>query len=395
MTLRLEDFARFGIHLGLEQIKFLLARLGNPHQRVPIIHVAGTNGKGSVCAFLNAALRAAGYRTGCYTSPHLVSWRERITLNGEWISEADLASGLAAVTATINPQDPPTQFEVITAIAWWYFAQHHVDIAVIETGLGGRLDATNVCDRPLVTAITSISRDHWQRLGDSLGAIAWEKAGIIKPGRPLVVGPLPPEADRVIQERAAALGAPLVRAMPHPEPLTLGLQGQHQQVNGAIAYGVLEQLRSQGWSISTEQIEAGLHQAHWPGRLQRVVYQGRHLLLDGAHNVAAAMVLRDYVAAMPSPHHWIVGILSTKDAIGILQALLQPGDCLYAVPIAEHAALAPEALVALAPPSTHAKPYASLQSALADLPHTTPSPPIICGSLYLVGHALTVLALCP
>ncbi|NJK35969.1 MAG: bifunctional folylpolyglutamate synthase/dihydrofolate synthase [Oscillatoriales cyanobacterium SM2_2_1] len=390
MNLRLEDFARFGIHLGLEQIKFLLDQLGNPHHRVPIIHVAGTNGKGSVCAFLRSVLTLCGYRTGCYTSPHLVSWRERITIDGQWISEADLTTGLAEVTAKIDPQSPPTQFEVITAIAWWHFARQQVDIAVIETGLGGRLDATNVCDSPLATIITSISRDHWQRLGDSLGAIAREKAGIIKPGSPLIVGPLPPEADSVIQERAAALGAPLYRAKPDP-PLTLSLQGQHQQINGAIARCALEKLTAKGWRISTTQIMAGLRQARWPGRLQFITYQQRPLLLDGAHNVAAAMALREFVEPTPSPHHWIIGILSTKDAIGILHALLKPGDYLYAVPIPDHATTDPQYLVAHAPPKVHAHPYPSLLSALAALPQETPSPPILCGSLYLIGDALNTL----
>jgi dihydrofolate synthase/folylpolyglutamate synthase len=173
----LADLNKFGICLGLERIEQILQDLGNPEQKVPIIHIAGTNGKGSVCAFLSKILIDAGYRVGCYTSPHLVDWRERITINGDWIKVEQFEAALAKVNQVILPDAMPTQFEVVTAAAWWYFAQQQVDIAVIETGLGGRLDATNVVERPLVSVITSISMDHWQRLGNSLTAIASEKAG--------------------------------------------------------------------------------------------------------------------------------------------------------------------------------------------------------------------------
>jgi len=194
----LASFDKFGIHLGLERIQQLLETLGSPHQQVPVIHVAGTNGKGSVCAFLLSILQAAGYRVGRYTSPHLLDWRERITINGKWISNQDLLDSLHQVDAAIASEFPPTQFEVFTAAMWWYFAQQksqqNLDIAIIETGLGGRLDATNVCDRPLVSAITSIGLDHCQQLGHTLGAIASEKAGIIKPKCPVVIAENAPEA---------------------------------------------------------------------------------------------------------------------------------------------------------------------------------------------------------
>src|SRR6476646_9084330 len=194
----LNRFGHFGVHLGLERIQRLLAELGNPHQQVPIIHVAGSNGKGSTCAYLSAVLTEAGYRVGRYTSPHLVDWCERICLNEQPIAPEVLAQVLQQVEAAIAPDQPsPTQFEVITAAMWLYFAQQQVDIAVVEVGLGGRLDATNVCDRPLVSVITSISREHWQRLGPTIADIAGEKAGILKPNCPAVVGPLPPEAQAV------------------------------------------------------------------------------------------------------------------------------------------------------------------------------------------------------
>ena len=181
----LKPFQRFGVHLGLERIERLLANLGNPNQRVPIIHVAGTNGKGSVCAYLSSVLTQAGYRVGRYTSPHLVDWTERICLNEQPISAPALEKVVRQVQQAIQPgTNIPTQFEVITAAAWLYFAQANVDVAVIEVGLGGRLDATNVCSQPLVTIITSISREHWQHLGPTLADIAREKAGILKPNCP-------------------------------------------------------------------------------------------------------------------------------------------------------------------------------------------------------------------
>ncbi|MEO1593433.1 MAG: Mur ligase family protein, partial [Cyanobacteria bacterium J06632_22] len=201
---RLQTYARFGVDLGLDRIKAVLTNLGNPHHQVPIIHIAGTNGKGSVCAYLSSILTAAGYRTGRYTSPHLVNWTERICINNEPISWENLQTSLDAVENAISAEGPvPTQFEVFTAAAWEYFAAQKVDIAVVEVGLGGRLDATNVCDSPLVTVIVSIGRDHWQRLGNTLAKIAGEKAGILKPGVPAIAAPLPTEAANVITQRAA------------------------------------------------------------------------------------------------------------------------------------------------------------------------------------------------
>ena len=211
----LQSFQRFGIKLGLERIYKLLDNLGNPHLQVPVIHVAGTNGKGSVCAYLSAVLTEAGYRTGRYTSPHLVDWTERITLNEQPIPSNELHKLILQVKAAItSEEESPTQFEVITAAAWLYFAQQKADIAVVEVGLGGRLDATNVIAQPLVTIITSISREHWQQLGNTVGEIAFEKAGIIKAGCPVVVGQLPPDAEKVVLKRAQELNCPIFIPQP-------------------------------------------------------------------------------------------------------------------------------------------------------------------------------------
>ncbi|MBD2713094.1 folylpolyglutamate synthase/dihydrofolate synthase family protein, partial [Limnospira platensis] len=205
----LGSFERFGINLGLERITELMVRLNNPHYQVPVLHIAGTNGKGSVCAYLSSVLTEAGYRVGRYISPHLVDWTERICINGVPIDNRDLQILLQDVIGAISSDELlPTQFEVITAAAWLYFAREKVDVAVIEVGLGGRLDATNVIDQPLVSVITSLSREHWQRLGPTLADIAREKAGILKRGCPAVVGPLPPEARKVVNDRLLTLGCP-------------------------------------------------------------------------------------------------------------------------------------------------------------------------------------------
>ena len=204
--------------MGLERIKKLLADLGNPQDRVPIIHVAGTNGKGSVCAYLSSILTEAGYRVGRYTSPHLVHWRERINLNRQPISDRDLIEILQDIQSVIVPEsESPTLFEVITAAAWLYFERSQVDVAVMEVGLGGRLDATNVKDSTLVSVITSLSREHWQRLGPTLADIAGEKAGVIKQECPVIVGPLPPEAKEVVVAKAQELDAPITFVEPARE----------------------------------------------------------------------------------------------------------------------------------------------------------------------------------
>ena len=206
----LEPFQKFGICLGLSRIEKLLDLLGNPQQQVPIIHVAGTNGKGSVCAYLSAIFTEAGYQTGRYTSPHLINWTERICVNEKPIEENQLGEILEKISGVIDNYqgEIPTQFEIITAAAWLYFAESKVDLAIMEVGLGGRLDATNVCDRPLASIITSISREHWQRLGDTLTKIASEKAGVIKPECPAIIGQLPLEAQQVVKEKVAQLNCP-------------------------------------------------------------------------------------------------------------------------------------------------------------------------------------------
>jgi dihydrofolate synthase/folylpolyglutamate synthase len=409
----LQQFEHFGVSLGLDRIQHLLAALDNPHQQVPIIHVAGTNGKGSVCTYLSSILTQAGYRVGRYTSPHLIDWNERISLNNQPISDQDLYNVLDQVKEAIDPNvESPTQFEVITAAAWLYFAQQKVDVAVMEVGLGGRLDATNVCDRPLVSIITSISWEHWQRLGPTLAHIAFEKAGILKPNCPAVVGALPPEAQEVVEKRVMELGCPVVWPSPavlldDPQDATqpkvvceeieynLPILGDVQLVNSALAIAALQILRRQGWQISDQDIQAGMAQASWPGRIQWVRWNNAPLLIDGAHNGDAAQVLRRYVDTLKKPAiTWVVGMLSTKDHTGIFQALLRPGDKLYLVPVPDHSSSIPEELASISlticPDLAECKCFDDLEAGLIAA-FSTPAPlTVLCGSLYLIGHFLEV-----
>ncbi|MEH2396533.1 bifunctional folylpolyglutamate synthase/dihydrofolate synthase [Nostoc sp.] len=419
----IQPLQRFGVHLGLDRIVNLLANLDNPHHQIPVIHVAGTNGKGSVCAYLSSVLTEAGYRTGRYISPHLVDWTERICLNEQPISSEELNQLLEKVQAAIRTEDESaTQFEVITAAAWLYFAQQQVDVAVVEVGLGGRLDATNVCLEPLITIITSISREHWQQLGPTLADIAREKAGILKPGCPVVVGPLPPDAEKVVRSRALELQCPIFTPQPARQ-LALGwaeyqtiqnsksikyplpLAGQIQLTNSVLALTALEILQQQGWQISDEAIINGMAKTKWPGRMQWTNWKNHQLLIDGAHNTAAAQVLRQYVDSLDTVNHepvnWVMGMFSDKDHADIFAALLQPGDRLYLVPIsiepwpgrtsADLNYLANLAY-SLCPELGDRQIYPDLFTALeaATSTATTDDLIVLCGSLYLVGDFLQI-----
>ncbi len=403
----LQSFQHFGIHLGLDRIRRLLAVLGNPHQQVPILHVAGTNGKGSVCAYLSSVLTQAGYRTGRYTSPHLVDWTERICVDEQLIPPEALDGLLLEIQAAIADwEDSPTQFEVITACAWLYFARQQCDIAVIEVGLGGRLDATNVCDRPLATVITSISRDHWQVLGSTLAEIAGEKAGIFKPNCPAIVGKLPLDAQTVMLERLQALNCPVI----FPEPAEdlgenwaefagirylLPLNGAIQLGNSALAIATLQLLQQQGWLISEQAIQTGIKNARWMGRLQWITWRNHRFLVDGAHNPASALALRHYVDSLnPQSSHcnWVMGMLSTKDHIEIFQALLKPGDRLYLVPVPDPLTTDPKLLAEIAQKTItnleFCQVYSDVETALTVALEDSQSLTILCGSLYLIGNFL-------
>ncbi len=412
----LKPFQHFGINLGLSRIVKLLAKLGNPHHQVPVIHVAGTNGKGSVCAYLSSVLTEAGYRTGRYTSPHLVDWTERFSINDQHISSGELCQLLLKIQAVIDPEeDSPTQFEVITAAAWLYFAQQQVDVAVMEVGLGGRLDATNVCSQPLVTIITSISREHWQQLGPTVADITREKAGILKAGCPVVVGTLPSEAEQVVRSRILELECPVFTPQPARQispgwaeyerweggenqkasrstiKYSLPLAGQIQLTNSALALGALEILQQKGWKITDAAIINGIAKTKWPGRIQWITWKKHKLLIDGAHNPAGAKVLRDYVDTLDkSTVTWVMGMMANKDHEDIFQALLKPGENLLVVPVPDSNSAVPDELVKLAniicPKLSFCQSYPDLSSALETAFATGDNLVVLCGSLYLVGH---------
>lgn len=342
--------------MKLDRMDRLLRVLGNPHLRVPTIHVAGTKGKGSTSAMIAESLRAAGYKTGLYTSPHLERIEERFWLDGQLISPetiVELVNRLLPIVAQFDAEgDGPTFFELVTAAAWILFAEAQVDAAVIEVGLGGRLDSTNVC-RPLVSVITSISIDHTKQLGSTLASIAAEKAGIIKPGVPVVSGVLESESADVIAQVAARQHAPLFRLghevelvdrQPSLDPpgqriavrmreggptesLWIGMKGAHQARNAAVARAALDRLVDQGWKIDPAAIATGLANTQVAGRCEWLGGSPPQVL-DVAHNAASVEAVLDTVAeAYPNEKPVVLLALSRdKDIPGILQTLLPRVD---------------------------------------------------------------------
>jgi dihydrofolate synthase / folylpolyglutamate synthase len=316
-----------GMDFKLERVALALARLGNPHERFAVVHVAGTNGKGSVAAMIEAVLSRAGYRVGLYTSPHLISFRERIRVGGEEIPEGEIVQ----LTREIQRAGAIelTFFEFVTVMAFLHFARRGIDVAVVEVGLGGRLDATNVVD-PRVSVITTIGIDHAEYLGTTLRSIAGEKGGIIKPGRPVVLGRIRPAAARVLRRMACHAGAPVCEAGvdyemsggEEPtfrgggwtlESLRLGLRGAHQRENAATALAALAHLRDE-FPVSEASIREGLALVRWPGRLD-VVGEEPTTILDGAHNADGACVLRREVARLVGGRelHVLFAVMKDKD----------------------------------------------------------------------------------
>jgi len=412
------------IDLSLGRLQLLLKKLGHPERHLPpVVHVAGTNGKGSTIAYLRAALEASGQRVHVLTSPHLVRFNERIRLAGRLISDENLIAVLQACEVA-NGDDPITYFEVTTAAAFLAFRDSPADILLLETGLGGRLDATNVIDRPLLTAITTVSLDHQNFLGDSLAEIAAEKAGILKPGVTGVIGQQTPEAARVIDAEAAKIGAKLLRqghdwqVEAHDGQLHLqsnrgelwlplpGLNGLHQLQNAGLALICLQNLA--GFSPSAQDMAAGLTTAQWPGRLQRLRHgplcerlgAESELWLDGGHNHGAGAALAQTLAgwkardAEPRPLHLIVGMLNHKDVANFLAPFRALNPTLHAVAIPfEDAAMTPAQIVqAATAQGLDASPAESVAQALDWIARTQgkgPAPRVlICGTLYLVGSVL-------
>ena len=405
------------IDLSLERIERLLERLGHPERRIaPVVHIAGTNGKGSTLALLDAMLQAAGRRVQRYVSPHLVRFNERILFDGQPIPESELVEVLD-LCEQVNGGAPITFFEITTAAAFLAFARHPADFVLLETGLGGRLDATNVIERPSLTALAPISLDHQAFLGEQLEQIAFEKAGILKREVLCILGPQPAAALGVIEERAAALRVPLrlhgrdwdarqegdrllVRIGDTSSDLPMpALAGRHQIDNAGLAVAcalALDEIAPDAAALAE-----GLRAVEWPGRLQRLTRgpllellpRFAELWLDGGHNPAAG----DALAASldlgdPRPLHLVVGMLKTKDWAGFLRPLAPLARSLHTVPVpGEPASRDPVEAAALALrlgiPATPAR---DLPEALRAITAAEPGPArvLICGSLYLAGHVL-------
>ena len=408
-----------GIKLGLETIRALLTRVGNPHRRYPVLHIGGTNGKGSTAAMTASILQAAGHRVGLYTSPHLVDFRERIRVNGEMIPESRVTELVETLRAAAAPDLAPTFFEFTTALAFHYFAECRVDIAVLEVGMGGRFDATNVVE-PLAAAITTIDLDHEAYLGSTIEAIAFEKAGIIKPGVPLVLGRISDPARRVIEDRAAAEGAPVSRlerdfrcegSSPADcrytglalrfDHVHCPLQGRFQLDNLACALALIELAGQRGLSVPELAISAGVQQVAWAGRLE-VVGEAPTVIVDGAHNPAAAAVLAEYLAewrrSRPAARITvIVGMMRDKHPREFLAPLLPLVDSLILTQAdLPRAASGSELRALLGEAASSAQVAATPADALALARRSAAASDLICvtGSLMLVGDIKALLRGC-
>ncbi len=401
------------IDLSLDRMRRLLAVLGHPERRLPpVIHVAGTNGKGSLVAYLRAMHEAAGKTVHVYTSPHLVRFHERVRVAGRLIAE-DALTDLLSRCEALNEGQNVTFFEVTTAAALLAFAETPADVLLLEVGLGGRLDATNVVDRPVLTAITPVSLDHQQYLGDTVDLIAAEKAGIIKPGVPCVVGPQGPAAATVIAAEAAKLGAPLIthgrdwtvtptdggfRWQGPGGPLDLprpALPGVHQIENAGSAVACARTLGT----LDDAAIAAGIARVEWPARLQRLtrgplvemLSPGAELWLDGGHNPAAGEILAAHFGGARDgrPLHLIAGMLNTKDASGFFRPLRGIAADVQTVAIPDEVNSLPSDVLAdfARDAGLTATVAPSVEAAMAALP-PGPSRVLICGSLYLAGTVL-------
>lgn len=339
---------KFGMKFGLSKTENLLQAFGHPQDRYPLIHIAGTNGKGSVAAMTASIFSRAGYRVGLYTSPHLVDFRERFQINGRLIPPGLTLELIREVQERTNPEEPPTFFEFVTAMAFIYFAREKVDLAIIEVGLGGRLDATNVI-RPRVTAITTLGLEHQEYLGSTLRQITWEKGGIIKPGTPLVTGVTQPAAREVIRRLCREQGAPLYVAGRdfHTRRIAGGrfhytgfgkefkglrntLLGPHQVKNAGLALSLIHLWPLGDKAISEDHIREGLIQVHWPGRLE-ILHEKPRIILDGAHNPAAMKVLAGSLSEVRPAKRvlLVIGIMQDKDIPAILAPIVPLADRVF------------------------------------------------------------------
>jgi dihydrofolate synthase/folylpolyglutamate synthase len=402
----LYDLQLFGSKLGLENTLRLAALAGNPQDRLRFIHVAGTNGKGSTCAMLESIYRAAGLRVGLFTSPHLVSFGERIQVNRRLISEGDVVRLVEEIRRYIRevPADAhPTFFEVVTVMALRYFEEQQCDLVVWETGLGGRLDATNIVT-PLASVITNIQFDHQQWLGATLEKIAGEKAGIIKPGVPVITAVDDRDSFRILFETAREMGAPFslvtwAQAEYHPlQGLRLPLFGEHQRLNAAVAVHTVKAVVKE-IPVDDETVREGLLRVVWPGRLQLVEREpGRKILLDGAHNIGSAEVLRTAVNTYFGTRApvMILGILQDKDWQPMCRILAPLAGRILLVPVNSRRSASTSDLAETCQKANVTSVVVECLS-LAEAMEQAQNDPfvVITGSLYLIGEAMELLGLAP
>jgi len=397
----LYSLQRFGIKLGLENIRRLLAALsrsggfqaavGDLEIALPwkVIHIAGTNGKGSVCAMIDSICRAKGQRTGLFTSPHLVTFRERIRVNGKMVSENAVAAGLTSIRNLIACWDPhPTFFEVTTALALKHFSESNIDVAILETGIGGRLDATNAVQSD-VSVITQIDFDHQEWLGNTLAEIASEKAGIIKPGIPVVSAPQLLEAEQVIRARAIECEAPLQVVTESYGRSPIALRGEYQKQNAAVAIAALHPAKI---DVDDSTIARGLAAIEWPARFQ---YWDERTIIDGAHNPAAARVLAETWREIFGHQKatLVLAVLSDKNLRGICEALTPIAESVLLPKIRSERAAAREGLAKVFASVAPSLPYSmtpSVAKAL-DLARAKPNPILVTGSLHFAGEVLAYL----
>lgn len=393
----LHSLRAFGFQPGLDSTRSLAAAAGNPQYKLRFIHVAGTNGKGSVCAFLESIYRHSGLRVGLYTSPHLVRFGERIQIQRQPISSADLERHILDLRSIVQtlPGLEPTLFEFTTVLALRYFAEQKVDVVILETGLGGRLDATNIVT-PLASVITQVGLDHMQVLGSDIPSIAAEKAGIIKPGVPVLTSAEDPDAEAILRFKARELDCPYLlvgAAEVAALRMEVGLTGPHQRVNAALAAATVRMLRV-FFPVHDEHLQKGLATTEWPGRLQVVERDGRKVILDGAHNLPGVRALKEALPALVGSVRptLVLGMLTDKDCSAMLKELVPLAGRVLTAPVANSRSVSAEDLRTAAVATGAGRPVravASLSEALKLC--SADSLVVITGSLYFIGEAMELL----
>jgi len=403
---------KFGVKLGLKNITTLLDLMGNPHKKLKFVHIAGTNGKGSTAAFISSILIEAGYKVGVFTSPYLERFSERIRVGADEISESDVARITEIIRDKINIMidmgyNHPTEFEIVTALAMQYYYEKDCDIVVLEVGLGGRFDSTNVIDSALVSVITAIGYDHMKILGNTLSEIAFEKAGIIKPSGEVVLYSQSLEVEKVIEDVCAIRGARLHKVdfssieiascsedgqvfhYKQLRNLNISLIGQHQTRNAVMAVEACKIVSQKGYPISEDAIRRGLEKAKWPGRME-VIKKEPLFLIDGAHNAQGAEILREALDAyFPDKRRiFIFGVLKDKDYMSIIKTVIPGSEAVIAVtPDSDRALPAEELAILLKPYCKNILISDTIEGAVKEAYQLSSKNDIICafGSLYYIG----------